>query len=188
MRAGEADKNNPPYSWEGWTLPLASLGDVKECSGTLNWTDYKEPLSLSATMGMIIITTRWILLNRYSLCRQRWLSTLYHGDPLDSLYRTLLFQGLPLWQASWSQQWPGRNGKVVEWKSSTLKQSMNKSAVRYEPAKPLHATMGVYFAVKILKATKFGRFSKLSHVYCFNRSKSILSIIWITKLMDVRVA
>lgn len=145
MRAGEADKNNPPYSWEGWTLPLASLGDVKECSGTLNWTDYKKPLSLSATMGMIIITTRWILLNRYSLCRQRWLYTLYHGDPLDSLYRTLLFQGLPLWQASWSQQWPGRNGKVVEWKSSTLQQSITKHAVPIRTSKTTTRNNGCIF-------------------------------------------
>lgn len=163
MLAGEADKNNPPYSWEGWTLPLASLGDVKECSGTLNWTDYKEPLSLSATMGMIIITTRWILLNRYSLCRQQ-LSTLYYRDPLDSLYRTLLFQGLPLWLAHWSQQWPGRNGKVVEWKSSTLKQSITKYSMqfRHEPAKPLHATMGVYISrLRFRSDNIFGRFSKL---------------------------
>lgn len=32
--------------WMAFSLPLTSLGDVKECSGTLNWTDYKEPLSL----------------------------------------------------------------------------------------------------------------------------------------------
>lgn len=106
MRAGEADKNNPPHSWERGGLDgILSPPYVIRGRKGMQWHTKLNRLqgaSFSVTMGTtathdhhhhnqvnILIRPE---LNRSSLCRQR--STLYYRDPLH--FCTLLFQGLPL--------------------------------------------------------------------------------------------
>lgn len=133
--------------WMAFSLPLTSLGDVKECSGTLNWTDYKEPLSLSVTMGTtathdhhhhhnqvnILIRPE---LNRVHYVVNRRLST-YYRDPLDSFVRSC-FKASLCGKQTGANNGPDLTERLAEWKSST--EINNELQFRHKPVKVLYAT------------------------------------------------